>query len=556
MNDLAHTSPATRSRASLGAAVLLCFVVALIVVSPFAWRGNASGHDYEFHLRSWIDAAHSWHAHVWFPRWASLSNYKYGEPRFIFYPPLSWMLGAALSFVLPWRMVPAVFIVVALTFAGSQMYRLAREFLTPAEAVVAAAIYAANPYHLLDVYFRSAFAELLASAFLPLLFLSALRLTRDRWRAVVPLAVAFAAMWLSDAPAALVGSYALALLLGLLWWRERTWTPLVFGGAGILIGFLLTGFYLVPALLEEPWVRIGEVLSEGLRVDENFLFARIPDELHTQFNFLVSWIAVLQICSLLALAAGAWSARARFRKAWWPWLITGTVASLVMLRITAPLWHVMPKAQFIQFPWRWLTVLSLCVSLLAAVGLPGRGKYVAWVLSAVVALGVAHYLIAHCWWDPGGTDQIVNEAHSIGYEGSDEYAPAPTDHYDLVQTMPLASFIGDHGTLTEAHPEDLHRRPEEWRLTVTTPAPRRLMLRLLTYPAWQVEVNGQKVAAEPRAETTTGEMVIPLPAGRSSVTVTFIRTWDRWLGAAISTLGLLLLFVAFEVGRRRPVAPA
>ena len=555
MNDLNQTKPTCR-RNLLGLAVLTSAVVALIVVSPFVWRGNASGHDYEFHLYSWIDAAHSWQAHFLVPRWASLSNYKYGEPRFIFYPPLSWTLGAWLSFVLPWRTVPATFIVLVLTFAGSQMYRLAREFLSPAGAVVAGAIYAANPYHLLDVYFRSAFAELLTSAFLPLLVVSALRLTRDRWRAVAPLALAFAAMWLSDGPAALVASYALALLLVLICWQERAWTPLLFGGAGIVLGFLLTGFYLVPALAEEPWVKIGEVLSEGLKVDENFLFARIPDQLHTQFNFLVSWIAVLQMASLLLLVWGAWSARERFRKAWWPWLGVGAVASLVMLRITAPLWHFMPKAQFIQFPWRWLMVLSLCVSLLAAVGLPGRGKYVAWAVAAVVAFGVAHYLIAHCWWDPGGTDQIVAETHSIGYEGSDEYAPAPTDHYDLAQQLPPASFLDERGALTDAHPEAIHRRPEAWDLTVTTPVPRRLMLRLLTYPAWRVEVNGQKVAAQPRAGTTTGEMVIPLPAGRSAVSVTFVRTWDRWLGAAISALGLVLLFVVFFVSPRRAAAPA
>jgi hypothetical protein len=419
---------------------------------------------------------------------------------------------------------------------------------------VAGAIYAANPYHLLDVYFRSAFAELLASAFLPLLVLSALRLTRDRGRAVVPLALAFAVMWLSDGPAALVASYALALLLVLLCWQERAWPPLLLGGAGIVLGFLLTAFYLVPALAEEPWVRISEVLSEGLKVDENFLFARIPDQLHTEFNFMVSWIAVLQMASLLALVWGAWSARARFRKAWWPWLIVAAVSGLVMLRITAPLWHVMPKAQFIQFPWRWLMVLSLCVSLLAAIGAPGRGKYVAWALAVVVAFGVAHYLIAHCWWDPGGTDQIVSEAHSTGYEGSDEYAPAPTDHYDLVQSLPLASFIDDGGAVTEAHLASIHRRPEEWSVTVTASAPRRLMLRLLSYPAWRVEVNGQRVAAQPRAGT--GEMIIPLPAGRSVVTATFLRTPDRWLGAALSALGLVLLCAVFFVGRRRAPAPA
>jgi len=49
------------------------------------------------------------------------------------------------------------------------MYRLAREWLAAPDALFAAVFYALNPYHLLIVYWRSAYAELLAAALLPLL---------------------------------------------------------------------------------------------------------------------------------------------------------------------------------------------------------------------------------------------------------------------------------------------------------------------------------------------------------------------------------------------------
>src|SRR5581483_3152039 len=76
---------------------------ALVAIAPQLYLGTSCGHDFDFHLVSWFDAQQSWRQGIFYPHWSPSANYGAGEARFIFYPPVSWMLGAALGFVLPWK---------------------------------------------------------------------------------------------------------------------------------------------------------------------------------------------------------------------------------------------------------------------------------------------------------------------------------------------------------------------------------------------------------------------------------------------------------------------
>src|ERR1700745_4469399 len=79
-------------------------ITAFCVVLPFSWLGIPSGHDFEFHFNSWLEIIQQWKEHVVYPHWAAAAHYEYGEARFIFYPPISWALGALVGILLPWRL--------------------------------------------------------------------------------------------------------------------------------------------------------------------------------------------------------------------------------------------------------------------------------------------------------------------------------------------------------------------------------------------------------------------------------------------------------------------
>ena len=548
---------AARSRLGQRHPVLLMLalagVAALAVVVPFFFLGNASGHDFEFHLASWMEVAQQWHDGTLYPHWAALANWGYGEPRFIFYPPISWLLGAGLSLLFPWSMIPGAFIWLALTLAGVAMFMLAREWLPARDAQFAGVLFALNPYHLVIVYWRSDFAELLASALVPLAVLYTLRTATAPRRALLPLALVIAAVWLSNAPAAVVVTYTIALSLVLLAARERSFRPLIYGAGALALGLAMAAFYIVPAAFEQSWVNISEVLSSGLTFPENFLFTHTADAEHTRFNFIVSWAAVAVIVATIGALVASRRLRSESPRLWLLLRVLTGVSILLMLPVTSPIWKHAPELRYLQFPWRWLLALDVpfAFCLAAAAGrLRAAGRYAAWA-AALVGLAIAGFLLTRSnWWDAGGAADFYEDhfRSGAGYFGVDEYAPRGVDHYDLDHNAPLVSLTPKPGTQLELQAW----RPARKRFLVRSPEPVTATLRLLNYPAWRVEVNGKPVRALSREHT--GEMLVPLPAGSSLVEVSFLATPDRRWGEIVSAIAALGLLAGAVASRRQRAA--
>lgn len=546
--------------------VAVFLALSLLIVLPFLWLGSASGHDFEFHAASWFDAANQWKQGVLYPRWMGWANHGFGEPRFIFYPPLSWMLGALLVLVLPGAAVPVVYIVLTQTFAGLSAYALLRRLAAPRPALLGAACYVVNANALLITYIRSDFAEQLACAMFPLLLLAVLRVCEflpdspPKVSSIALLAIPYAGIWLSNAPAGVIASYAMALLIVWAAFSRRSWGTLIRGACGLALGIGLACLYIVPAAHQQKWVNIAQALSSGLLPSENFLFTRIADAEHTWFNWIASLCALslILVFGMTALASRRFAARtnsaATNRRLATSLLVLGGVATVLTLRFTLPLWSHLPKLRFVQFPWRWMSIIALgCCCFLAMVIEKRRGWL--WFV-AILSLSVllATFLVRNTWWDP---DEMPTQADAIesgtGFEGTDEYDPVGDDHMDLPVNAPLVKVLpadaDDFATTPQVQVQVVRWSPEWRKLRVDTPASARIALRLLNYPAWRVDVNGHLI--RPERMDNFNQMVIPVAAGHSVIRVQFLRTADRWTGDAISALSAAVTMVLFWAGRRR-----
>jgi 6-pyruvoyl-tetrahydropterin synthase related domain len=538
----------------LWAPLLVISAAAFAAEVPFFFFGTPSGHDVEFHLYSWLEVLAQWKQGVAYPRWAALAHFGYGEPRFVFYPPASWALGAIVSAIFPWTLAADIYIWMALVAAGLSMFVLVRQWLPRRDAIFAAAFYAVNPYHLVIVYWRSAFAELLASCVLPLLLLFLLRAADGKRRVIIPLALLLAGAWLINAPAAVMIHYSFALLIVVLAWQRRAPRLLLVGAAAVALGACLAAFYLVPAVYEQPWINIAAVVSAGSRPQDNFLFIHTTDAEHDAFNHLVSWLALAEIGVLLIAAWAAQSLRKSNRELWTTLAVWAGACSILLFPVSALFWKVAPKLRFMQFPWRWLLCLSMILSLAVAFGLRR------WRTRALVCAGAAlfilfsAYRIQRPWWeDADGLQDLQdnvtqsNTAGAPGYEGTDEYAPAGADPTEIDKQARRVTVDG---------PEHAAIRVLQWDaesklFTAETSAPAKLALHLFNYPAWHVEVNGRVVQAG--TQEVTGQMLVPVEAGENRVQIRFARTWDRRVGGWISliTAMAMALWIAGGTMRRR-----
>jgi hypothetical protein len=437
-------------------------------------------------------------------------------------------LGSVISSVFPWSIASPVYIWIVLVLAGLSMFLLARRCLDERNAIFAATLYAVNPYHLVIVYWRSAFAELLASSLVPMLVLLVWKAAEGERRIMVPLALVLAAAWLTNAPAAVMIHYSLALLIVFFAWKSPgiVWTA----GIAVAFGACFAAIYLIPAIYEQRWVEIANAVSAGSRPADNFLFVRTTDADHDAFNRIVSLLAVLEVVvTLLAVIRGKLWHQDR-RETWRALSLWAVACSILMLPISLFAWNLLPKLQFMQFPWRWLLCLSMVFSVFVTKGLRSWWEKSAVCAMSVLVIVLSWRYVQAPWWDTAADlremqDNVITGA---GYEGTDEYTPVGADPSAIDKNARKVTVAGP----AHAAIDVLHWDAESKVFTVQASAADQVALRLFRYPAWRAFVNGREV--ETSAREGTGQMLVPISAGANQVEIRLVRTWDRVLGGCIT----------------------
>jgi hypothetical protein len=567
---------------------ILIPVAAFLAVLPLILHGCSCGHDFDFHILNWFEAARQFTHGNLHPHWAYTPAYNAGEPRFVFYPPLSWTIGAILGLALPWTWTPIIYTWLALTTSGLALHRLARNFTTPTAALFAATFYVVNPYMLFTAYERTAYAELLAAAWIPLLLHAILREKVTIPRIAIPVAL----LWLTNAPAAVMSCYALALLTVIRLVKNSgtpyldsemrashtsttapaqrdpsnasSQTPLRIAfntAAGTALGLGLAAFYILPAAYERRYVQIAMAILPGMRIQDNFLFHHTGEILHDQVLHIASLIALILIAAtVIVLTTLRLTKKARVphpsqphrdgcdpqhsTSLLIPLTILTIAIALLLTSITTFIWNHAPELAYLQFPWRLLAILAAILSLTIALAL-SRIK-VKPIPTAAIAIAIAAALTypAYTAYHQSCDDEDTVQAREAlfhsnqGTDPTDEYTPITADNDSLAHTNPAfwLSPNPDAKAPTNATPG-----PAPTQLTLNSPTPQTLILNLRDYPTWRITLNQNLITT--REQRDDGLIAVPIPAGSANVSITYAQTLDQTIGDIVSLLSIAILLL-------------
>ncbi len=480
------------------------------------------------------------------PRWAANLNWGYGHPILMFLYPLpsyaaSAFHAAGFSYVDSMKLVFASAFVLSMVF----MYAWGAAAFSWEAGMLAAVLYGFAPYRFVDLYVRGAIGEHMAFVFPPLLFLGLLCLSRARGRgylvpmAVISLSVAFLilshnALSLLFLPVA--AFYALYLLLT----AETNRKAFV---AGVLVsaaaGFLFSAFYWIPAFFEGKYTLRDIVTSEDFR--SRFVsfgwFIWSPWN-YGQGNAISKWLGAGQI------AAVAWGffvlEKAPNRRRFLVSLIVLLVLSLfIQTSGSLPLWNTVTLLQKFQFPWRFLSVSVLLVSVIGAVAAAGTPRNIRWI--AVLALSLVSVFSTSWMWRAKSYVPLSDSSVSGIYDSTtDTGESSPVWSVRFMERRPEgpARLVPAAGSGVPRK-----RTTTERSYLVTVPNRARFIEHTLYFPGWQVSVNGKNLpvsAMQFQDPAYRGLMTFEVPPGSHRIRFLFTQTRLRQAADTVSAAALAL----------------
>lgn len=293
-----------------------------------------------------------------------------GIPHFVYYHPLAFYLVEAIRLVVPSTIVSMkIFHLLAIAAAGFTMREWLRGRLPAPAALAGAVAYVLAPYHLVEIHVKGDPPAMLAYAVAPLVPMAIERAARGTRLGPAALAFTSASLVLSHMLSALLLIPFLAVWAAL---AIRPAPPRAAArvAGGVAAGAMLSAWHWLPALAERDFVHIDSPLGI-LFFDWRQQFVAWWQWLSPLWGYHGSFAGTVDDMSFqvgpvhLGAAVAAALVLRRKRDDLAVWSIATFVLALAMTHaVSRAVWELIPFLRFVQYPWRFLSVVSLAASAL------------------------------------------------------------------------------------------------------------------------------------------------------------------------------------------------
>jgi hypothetical protein len=489
------------------------------------------------------------------PRFVPDLSYQFGYPLFDFVFPLPFYVAevfhlTGLSLVTSIKMLFAL----SLPLSGYFMYRLLKKFCSPVVALAGAVVYMYTPYRSTDIYVRGAVGEAFVFIFLPLAILATINLLNSRQKGRVSLgifAISIAALITSHNIVAymFLPLLFLLVLICIFFQKHSSRLKLFFKVLlGIFFGLLISSYFWIPAIVESRLMVESTVFNFidhfptlGQLVTPYFGWGASVAGPYDGMSFFIGLINLILVVLGIILI---FRFRRRLTKeqlilSIWALIVFFLAVFMMNFRSTF-VWNVFPYIAYFQFPWRYLSMVTLVTPLFVIpISKLGHSKYIGIAIIVFAILTNFLYFKPHDYFPDRNDDYYINkyipEPHA-----SDAYRQTGEEYLRLSKNT--AQRPGG------VYPRVSVKRGEfkevvlinslDARFTVQSEVLALVSYNKYLFPGWYAKVDGEYVSLHPGRPF--GQIYINLLPGTHTVEVFYRETKERLILDAISLLSLVI----------------
>lgn len=532
--------------------------------------GLPSGYDMVTDIRFASALKDAMLAGEFFPGWAN-DNFGFGSIGIRFYPPVAfYVLAITELFIGDWFWALWANLLFWMILSSVGIFFFVKEWGTPSQGLIAGIGYAIVPQHLSEVFQFFLFAEFAAWGIIPFCFLFLTRICRNgKWVDASLFALSYSLLFLTHLPTTIIVSLCFPIyVLVLIDWRNYL-TVFAQLAVAIVLAVAATSFRWVTILAEFDWLAHNDPKwANGYYQYAAWLF---PNTLTSRNQFiyvLSSWLFDIAILMSVALIIPAivYLFKTRGERISDSWRITaGSVSTtaFAFFMLSKPsqfIWDALPFLQKLQFPWRWLSMLSFGAVVAFALSVPrllglfrGRERLVAYPALALITTIILFNFT-----------QIIIPSEPIPFakftEVEKKFAEEPMfEGWWPVWAKP-EGLRQDTGPYADGRQIKVARWDSRSRsIEVSTGNATSLVVPTFYYPHWKAIVDGEPAIV---TRDEKGLISVPIASDAVSVQLYFEEPYRNVLSGWISLSTWLLLGVclvayvgreAFPRRRRHPL---
>ncbi len=565
--------------------IFLSLFIYLILFPPFFKDQTLAGHDAGAHLtylRLMADALSQGQFPV---RWIEWVVPGQNQPLFSYYQPLLYYLGQIPHF-LGFDILNSLYLTVLFLwlFSGLITYLFVKNITKNTLAGLAASsLYVFAPYHILDVFVRSAYPESIALAFAPGIFWATERLITTEKRIYLSLLAVFtAATFVSHPPTLLMFGVPLFLYICFLVFENLNTEidlklllkKLGFLFSGFVLGGGLAAFFAIPALLQQGLTKASTLNAGYLDFHKHFVCLTqlfwsnwdygtsqpgCTDQLSYQLG-IMNWVIIVAGIGILAFYLYKKISHPAIKQTLF-WLVMTFFGMYMTLSFSQPFWEGIPYLSFLQFPWRFLSVAIFAAAVLSGILFMYFKKESQKIILFIILI-VLTPILSYSYLQPAAylpKDYFAQDSKDFykglakGQQGGTAligYFPKTMEVLPEQNKVPLSKIVLSDLNATGKVVKDTFTYKE---FDISSKSPIQAELFIHYFPGWTFSINDMPVT--PDTSNIYGFVYLSIPVGNNKIVAKFENTPLITVANSISLLSILILLVllTFEARKMIPV---